>query len=495
MKKKVKKKSLTQKLIQNKKNKLTIFSLLAYDTINSTLIFYMFFNQKMRKILLSILFLSIISISFFNINFNQNKAFAIDVDETEKRLRAELQKLEEEEAILQKNLQVQKSKTATIQRDVNILSGQIRQAEINIQKKNLEISKLRDTIDLKKKTVSELDEKLEQSKRVLSELIRKSNETDNISITEIILGSEKLTDFFVDIDSYTHVNNQLQELYDQVKDIKLQTEQEKEELAEKQNEELDAKKEIESQKNVVLTKKTQQDNLLAVSKKSEATYETVIAQKRQQASQIRSALFQLRDSAGIPFGEALEYAQKAQAKTGVRAAFILAILKQESNLGKNVGTCNLQGQPASKKWYSIMPGPTSGSWRDDQTIYKRIVSRLGLEVESMPLSCPWQGGWGGAMGPSQFIPYTWNSYEPKIAQAVGVNIPNPWNPEHAIMATALYVKDLGAAAGGYTAERTAALKYYAGSNWNKPQNAFYGNSVMNHVTGIQTQVDFLAEVE
>ena len=75
------------------------------------------------------------------------------------------------------------------------------------------------------------------------------------------------------------------------------------------------------------------------------------------------------------------------------------------------------------------------------------------------------------MGPSQFIPTTWAGYEDRIAKAVGVSMANPWDPEHAIMATAIYMQDLGAAGGGYTAERTAALKYYAGGNWNLPQNA------------------------
>ena len=78
---------------------------------------------------------------------------------------------------------------------------------------------------------------------------------------------------------------------------------------------------------------------------------------------------------------------------------------------------------------------------------------------------------------------------------LGVSLPDPWNPEHAFTATALYVKDLGAAAGGYTAERTAALKYYAGGNWSNPANAFYGDSVLGHATGFQEQLDFLDDVE
>ena len=59
------------------------------------------------------------------------------------------------------------------------------------------------------------------------------------------------------------------------------------------------------------------------------------------------------------------------------------------------------------------------------------------------------------------------------------------------MASAIYLGELGASNGGYTAERTAALKYYAGSNWNKKANAFYGDGVMKKAVEIQANIDLL----
>lgn len=99
------------------------------------------------------------------------------------------------------------------------------------------------------------------------------------------------------------------------------------------------------------------------------------------------------------------------------------------------------------------------------------------------------------MGPSQFIPTTWKGYAGRVASALGVATADPWNPQHAFMATAIYMSDLGAGAQTYTAEHTAALKYYAGGNWSLPQNQFYGNQVMGHATTFQQNIDFLEEVE
>lgn len=429
--------------------------------------------------------------TFFVVDF----ADAQNVDEREAQLKAQLEQIEKEQKAIESTLNVQKTKTATIQRDVNVLSNEIKSAELNIKKKNLLIGEIGEGIALKDQTVSQLNEKMVRSKASLAQLIKKTNQLDDTSLIEVVVTEKNISDLFVDIDEYSTINDALESLFDEIREIRGLTEAEKKQLEEKKIAELNIKAEIEQEKQVVAQKKGEKDTLLGASKQTEKSYETVLEAKRQQAAAIRAALFQLRDSSGISFGDALIYADKASKATGVRTAFILAILKQESDLGKNVGTCNRAGDPPNKKWTAIMPGPTSGSWRDDQTTFLEITSQLGLDPDTTPLSCPLGSGWGGAMGPSQFIPTTWKSYAGQIAALLGVSVANPWNPEHAFMATAVYMRDLGAAAQTYTAEKTAALKYYAGGNWSLPQNQFYGNSVMGHATGFQSQIEFLSGVK
>lgn len=445
-----------------------------------------------RRAISAFLYIAIFSIS---IGYFSGVVFADSVDEREEQLKAQLQKIEEEQKIIEKSLNVQKTQTATIQRDVNVLTGEIQAAELNIKKKNLVINQLGEHIALKDQTVNQLNEKMRRSKASLAQLIKKTNQLDDTSLLETVITDKNISEVFADIDSYGTINNALEELFDEIRDIRGETEAEKAELQQQKTEEQNIKAEIEENKRVVAVKKGEKDTLLAASKQVEQNYQTVLAAKQEQAAAIRAALFQLRDAAGISFGDALIYANKASRATGVRAAFILAILKQESDLGKNVGTCNRAGDPPNKKWTAIMPGPNSGSWRDDQTVFLKITSELGIDPETTPLSCPLGSGWGGAMGPSQFIPTTWNSYAGQIAQLLGVKTANPWNAEHAFMATAVYMRDLGAAAQTYNAEKTAALKYYAGGNWSLPQNQFYGNSVMKHVTTFQDQINFLDDIE
>jgi len=115
----------------------------------------------------------------------------------------------------------------------------------------------------------------------------------------------------------------------------------------------------------------------------------------------------------------------------------------------------------------------------DTVPYLDITRRLGLDPDLMPLSCPPGYGYGGAMGPAQFIPSTWVLYEDRIGKLTGNTPPNPWNPEDAFMASALLLSDNGADRGTRAAERLAALRYFAGwANAENPAYAFYGDGVL-----------------
>jgi membrane-bound lytic murein transglycosylase B len=188
----------------------------------------------------------------------------------------------------------------------------------------------------------------------------------------------------------------------------------------------------------------------------------------------------------ITFGEAVKIAQWASAQSGVRPAFLLAVLTQESNLGKNVGTCNRPGDPPSKSWKVVM-NPTR-----DQPPFLQITQELGMDTDITPISCPMrdsrgrQIGWGGAMGPAQFIPSTWMGYRDKVSAITGKTA-DPWDIRDAFLAAAIKL-----AAGGATTqsgEWTAAMRYFSGSTSTKYR--FYGDSVVAQAAKYQSDIDEL----
>jgi hypothetical protein len=144
----------------------------------------------------------------------------------------------------------------------------------------------------------------------------------------------------------------------------------------------------------------------------------------------------------------------------------------------------------------------------DQPIFKVITATLGLDPNALPVSRAPSYGYGGAMGPGQFIPSTWAFYggykkdaagnwyytaDADIIRSMnGRNAPsNPYNNMDAFIATGLLMRDNGAGAQTYAAERMAALRYFAGGNATNPSYAFYGDGVMAHATRIAEEMKIL----
>lgn len=406
----------------------------------------------------------------------------------------ELAQIEAELVELLAKQKEQQKQTGTLKGDVNYLNSQINALKTKIKARSLVISQLKVSIQEKNSKILTLEEKIEKQYSSIAQLIRNTNDFDNENLIHLILADGTLSDFYSDLESYSSIKQAVKKSVDELRGIKTETEEERIDLENKQNKETDAKVELENAQKKVAQSEAEKKTLLNLSKQKEVEYQKLAAEKKAKADKIRAALFPLRDSQAIPFGVALQYAEDAKKKTGVRPAFVLAILQQESNMGANVGSCvitNLKtGETKGVNSGTIFTNgihPTR-----DLPLLQTIVEGLGRNPMTTRVSCPLaSGGYGGAMGPTQFIPSTWNAFASRIANAVGVKMADPWNPEHAITASSIYLGDLGAGAGGYTAERTAALKYYAGGNWWKPANAFYGNSVMTKATAIQANIDLL----
>lgn len=410
------------------------------------------------------------------------------------RLEAEYAKLEQEIAEQQKILDATRAQKATLQGDVTELNAQIRKAQAQIDQKNLAIKRIGTEIQQKNEVIGTLTSRIDRGKESLAAIMRTRNALDDYSLIEIALSADSISTMFRDADAFTKVEDEMQTLFGNIRVAKAETEEEKAALADRQNQEVDARYEVESKKKQVAADEAEKQRLLAITKNQEAEYQKVLAERQAKAAAIRAALFPLRDAGAIKFEDALAFARKAGSATGVRPAFILAILTQESNLGANVGQCYLTDETtgAGKGKNTGTPFPNLMKVDRDVPPFMSLAKRLGFDPYAQVVSCSQSVGYGGAMGPAQFIPSTWASYEPRIAAATGHAVPNPWAAEDAIMAMAIYVADLGAGAGTYTAEHTAAAKYYAGGGW-ATLGQGYANSVMGHASRIQTNVDFLDE--
>jgi membrane-bound lytic murein transglycosylase B len=370
-------------------------------------------------------------------------------------------------------------------------------AQANIKAKNLLIQTLGSDIVDKQNHITDLEGHITAGKQTLSGILRKMNEIDAYSLPEVMLSQSTVAGFFNDIDTFQSVQAALQKTFDQLQSDQAATTVEKNALTVRKNTETDARYAIQQQETAIQGDQTEQKQLLSISKGSERSYTTLIAQKAAQAAQIRAALFPLAGGQKIPFGQALQYAQTASAKTGVRPAFLLAILTNESALGANVGNCYLTNKQTGNGIFVSSGLPSSSVMKPTRDVqpFLQITQALGLDPLKTVVSCQQVsvGGWGGAMGPAQFIPSTWMLMKDDIAALLGIgNMPNPWDPAQAFMASALYLSNLGAGGGGYTSERNAACKYFSGSVCSKSRViAGYGDAALSKAVQIQQSINQL----
>ncbi|MEI7765679.1 MAG: lytic murein transglycosylase [bacterium] len=402
----------------------------------------------------------------------------------------ELNQIEAQLAELLKKQNEQSKQSGTLKGDITLLTTQINALKTKIKARGLVIAQLKNSIKQKVSTITSLSEKIKREHESLAQLLRNTNEFDNENITHLILSDATISDYYSDLESYTSIKQAVKSSVDTINGVKTETEIQKKDLEVKQDAETDAQVELQNAQKKVAQSEADKKQLLAISKQKESEYQKLAAAQKVKADKIRAALFNLRDSKAIPFETALEYANLASAKTGVRPAFILGIITQESNLGTDSGSCYLTdfttGVGVSSKSGKVFKNVMKPS--RDVVPFQTITAALGRDPLKTLVSCPIGGvGYGGAMGPAQFIPSTWQGMADSVASALGIAHPDPWNPKDAIMASALFLRDLGARNGSYTSEMKAACKYYGTGG----SSCSYGLSVAKKATTIQTNIDFL----
>lgn len=399
---------------------------------------------------------------------------AVDRLEERKQLEAELAQLEKEMDQYEQQIADYKKKGNTLQSEINRMNAQV--AKLNTQIKSImyTLQKVNREIDSTTTQIGVTETKIEKKRRIIGEMVQEIYRNENQGVLLTLLANNDLSNFFTDLNNLASVGDQLRVNLGELIGLKTDLSDQKESLA-LQKMDIEALRAYQEEQRKEINKtKREKDSLLKVTKGKESEYQKVLAERQKTAAQIRSRLFDMLGGGQISFGDAYKYAKAAESATGVRAALVLAVLDNESALGKNVGKCNYQGAMH----------PTR-----DIPAFLEITKKLNINPDTTLVSCAIKsdGAYGGAMGPAQFIPSTWVRFEAQISSVTGHNPPNPWNAQDAFMATALYLKGAGAANGTLYQEKVAAARYYAGGRWANYLSS-YGARVINKAAKFEDDI-------
>jgi len=416
-------------------------------------------------------------------------------DISKSKCQKELKKCEEyyyqETLKIQIDINKTEQEKKTLQNKIYGLNQKIKNLNYEINQSNLIIKDLGIQIGDTEASIIKTTLNIEGSREKLSNILRTIYEEDEKPLVEILLAEPNLSNFFDDLISLEILNSKNKELLQDIKTLKTNLEIQRGTLDGEKSDLKETVKMQELQKLQNAETKGEQEYYLGL---TEAEYQEQLREKAdidKKAAEIRARIFELVGVSKAPtFGEAYEMAKYVEGLLGVRPALLLAVLQQESAIGKNVGQCYLK-DTATGSGVVINTGAVLSRVMKptrDVSPFLQITKELGRDPFATPVSCPMSFGYGGAMGPAQFIPSTWILYKDRLRSVLG-RACDPWNIQDSFVAAGLYLSDNGASAQTYNAEWRAVMIYFSGST--NPRYSFYGNSVMSKATGFQTDIEAL----
>ncbi|MCX6789592.1 MAG: beta-N-acetylhexosaminidase [Candidatus Gribaldobacteria bacterium] len=239
--------------------------------------------------------------------------------------------------------------------------------------------------------------------------------------------------------------------------------------------------------NAVKTNKIKEERIIE-------SYNRILDLKKEFASpEIRAKNFELIGEPNtLTFGEALDIAKWVGKSVDIRPAFLLSIFQEELKLEKfdmcyltNFSTGEGVRINDGKKLAKVMK-PS----RDIKN-FLSITKDLKRDPLKTPVTCPMSFGWGGAMGPADFIPSTWMLYKDKIEKITGKPA-DPWNIQDAFLAAGLYLSESGAKTKTRKGEWNAAMIYFSGST--SSPYTWYADGAITIADEIQTEIDELEKI-
>jgi peptidoglycan hydrolase CwlO-like protein len=406
---------------------------------------------KITKVTMGTVFFVLL---FLSPNLSINYSLAADNTQSNKQelknkidaLRSQIEKYQQD--IFQKN-----QKEESITNDIDVLETDIKKIELQVQETELTISQLNIEISAKQLEVQDMQKKVNERKIILTKFLQDIYERADNATAGIIFGNQSFSDYFFQAESLESFENQAKEVFDQLVFLRDGLKKQKDDLLSKRGEKEDMRYIQVDQENSLKQEREMKDLLVAkIQNEKEALT---------QGMEKMQAELSVLQSLGEPIAleEAVKAAKYASNLTKVAPEFLLGVLRVESGLGTNVGGGRYKTDMNPAQWDT----------------FKNICKEIGIDPNTTPVSrracynrdssdgC---GGWGGAMGPAQFMPSTWMGYKSKVEKTTGEVPANPWDVRDSLVAMGLKLAAVdGVTSGDRKAWAKAAGMYLAGGNW------------------------------
>ena len=432
----------------------------------------------------------VISIILLIIGFNSYTFSANGSNEEINQKEQQIKELEQQIRDFQLMIDQKQGESSTLENEIAKLNAQINKVQLEVKRIQYSIDGVNENIVTINSEISVAEMTVELHRAALSEVIRVLNEKDQENLTHIILKNDNLSDFFTSLFNIEVTQDKLRVAIENIRNLKIGLEVNKEDLRDKRSEleQLQSIQEVE--KRSIDSVKKQKNSILKETKGEEAKFQQLVKQTASNIEKIREQIYYLQQN-GISVEDAIKFGQLAAIGAGIRPAYLLAVLEVESRMGQNVGSGNWYDDMYMcyvrlSEYYSNKRDYYLKRAENEKSAFIAITSKLGIDPYSVKVSAEPNYGCGGAMGPAQFIPTTWLSYERSVIQLTGHSIANPWNIEDAFTASAIKLARGGANKKTKASEIAASKAYLSGnSNCSSSICNYYANAIQTKAAQIE----------
>lgn len=341
------------------------------------------------------------------------------------------------------------------------LKAHLKKAELELAKTATAVRRVQLDQEHAQEEADTLTQGITEKREELSSLLRQLYTFEEESLIRIFFDSQSLSDVLMQREVYQALQERAVRVISQMHEDEKKLEEQKQRLDQQENDLGELQQLLDAQTKDLASQKNQQNQFLQDKRQKQAQFEQLIAEAQTAREEIKQQIFTLENGkVKVSLKTAVDMAKFAGSVTGVRPALIMAVLKVETNVGTNLGS-------------GVFPDDMHPGSRE---AFLRITKKLGLDPNKAPISRRPKSlrGWGGAMGPAQVLPATWESIEGKIGQLMKKPLVNPYELSDAFVATAVFLADRGAA--NKTNEYEAVNRYIAGPNWQ--YYTWYGDKVL-----------------
>ncbi len=386
---------------------------------------------------------------------------------------SEIARLEAEIAEFRKQIEAKRGQATSLSRSIAILEQEVKKINTTISSLRAALDEIRLKTQKTVRSIKETETEITRRTDLLGEQMRAIDAFETESgVVAMMFSSVRLSDLLDQASDLATLQEKTESSVQALVALERDLESKKQDLEEQEKERLGLLAIQRLEQEEAQRKSTERRRALDDAKKQEKTLTQRVEASKKLVESLKNDIYALQ-RVGVTIEDAIKFGELVANRAGIRPAFLIALLEVESRLGLNVG---------------------KGTWKKDMNpnqfdAFRDITSRLGLDPDTTPVSKKPSYGWGGAMGPAQFLPGTWLGYEAKISALTGHNPPSPWNIEDAFMAAAIKLANDGATAKTRAGELRAANQYISGNpNCTKSICNYYSNLVLDKAAAIEEKL-------